>query len=373
MLHASSPGHRYRPNAWVGALMLIVGSMGCAVRTHPPAEALPGRLTNAGRLEAMFSIHAHYFWPNGRFPAGVRPIPLRDATKYLAADESRAGWSRRRRAIAELAAVGLHRKKFRDAIRDFGVDPGRIESELDVLAHKTRLTVFQRETIVADLESVAGKPIDCASQWNELKVSVSPPSSPTASYLVEIHVPAPADTLAGSLDAQTWDNCSKFFCPPEQTFLAHLDSNGNVVTEPAVPAGSAYKGKSLYEQFTCPLKECGYTQFRNILNVDSYFKGPPHHYQLTYTLQKYLSGSSSGGFGQQDLELFIDNGQLWAEPEQSGPGSVVHGDKTVWFRNPVVLGIYNGGLQLMQKELAGELAETACCVITSTPPTKCPP
>jgi len=109
-----------------------------------------------------------------------------------------------------------------------------------------------------------------------------------------------------------------------------------------------------------------------MLNVDSYFTSPPQHDQMTYTLKTYLSGTSSG-FGQPDLEMYIDNGQLWAEPDKSGSGSMVHGDKTVWFRNPVVLGLYNGGLQVMQKELAGELAETACCVISSPPPTACPP
>jgi hypothetical protein len=369
------PGHA-RPGVQVSLAMLwIVALPGCWVPTHPPVEALPGHFTNAGRLEAMFSIHAHYFWPDRRFPSGLRTIPLRDAAEYLAADarENRAGWSRRRRAIAELAAVGLKRREFRDALRDLGVDPDEIESALDAREHARKLSTSERETIVADLPMVAGKPIDCASQWTKLKVSVSPAEAISASYLVEIHVPLGPDIVAKALDAQSWDHCSKFFCPPERTYLAHLDSGGNPVMDPALPPASTYKGLSLFEQFTCPLQECGYTTFRNMLNVDSYFTGPPIHYQATYHLRKYLSGTASGGLGQQDLELFIDGGQHWAETAASGSGSIVHGDKTVWLRNPTALGIFNGGLQLMEKELAGELAETACCTITNPPPKTCPP
>lgn len=358
------------------AMLVVLAASACAVRTHAPIDAVPGRFTNAGSLEAMLSIHTHYFWPDKCFPRGVRPISLADAAEYLGAEAehggSRAAWSRRRRAIAELAAVGLDRRDFRAAIRRLGADPHVIEVALAAQAKRRVLTPSERETIVADLPSVAGEADDCASKWTELKVSVSPASAPCASYTVDIDVPLAPDVVAKALDAQSWDNCSKFFCPPERTYLAHLDSSNNPVMDPALPPASTYMGLPLFEHFSCPLKVCGYTTFENMLNVDSYFTGPPTHYQVTYGLKKYLSGSAAGGLGQQDLEIFIDSGQLWAEPDGSG-GSIVHSDKTLWFRNPVVLGIFNGGLQVMEKELAGELAEIACCKITNPPPTQCPP
>jgi hypothetical protein len=357
----------------VSTLSLIVLA-GCSVTTSEPPTPQPVEFSNAARIQAMLTIHAYYFWPDKRFPPGVRPLPLESAAGYLAAEvrfgKSRAAWSRRRRAIAELAAVGLHRDDFRAAIRELGVDPHLLEA---VLTSRTiaGLTPSQIATIVADLPAVAGEPVDCASQWKELKVVVSAASDPSASYTVDINIPLPVKTVAPALDAQNWDQCSKFYCPPERTYLAHLDANGTVVMDPPKPAASEYPNVTLFELFTCPLQDCGYTTFRNLLDVDSHLIDSPLHYQVTYGLDTYLSGSTVTGLGSTDLDLYYDNGHVYADPAP-GNGSVVHADKTLLFGNPIVLGSFNAGLQVMQQELASELAEMACCHITDPPPTSCP-
>ena len=349
----------------------------CVVHTHVPVAALPGSFTNDGRLEAMLSVHAFYLWPAGDFPREVRPISLVDAAKYLASDVAHEGnrfaWSRRRRAIGQIAAAGIDRKEFRAALGILGVDPKSIEKALRReqarLGHP--MTLAERAAFAADLPEVAGPVVDCLSGWTNLLVTVSPASAPHAAYTVKIDVPRTVGETAKAIDPQSWDNCSKFFCPPERTYLAYLDANNNPVMDPALPPGLNYCGRTLFEWFTCSLADCAHTTFQNLLSVSAYYN-PATHYQVNYGLRRFLKGSVDG-WKPEDVKIIVDAGQLWAEPNATGTGTTVYADKTVVFENEFVTGVYNGALQVMQGELAGELAEMACCAIGSTPPTQCPP
>jgi hypothetical protein len=355
--------------------LLSIAISGCwAIR--PPVPPLPHELTNEGRLRAMLSVHAHYFWPDGQFPEDVRPVPLEDATRYLAADaasgENRPAWSRRRRAIAEIAAVGLPRHSFTNALGAFGLTPKDILGALCLQFDCSKLSQVPASelfTRIADLSVVRGEAVDCASQWKLLQFTVAPANASHAAYTAKITVPRAVADVGKAIDPQTWDHCSKFFCFPERTYLAHLDSTNKVITDPQLPFGSLYSPRTLFERFTCTVKDCKNTTFQNLLHVEAYDLAPRR--QVNYGLEKYLDGSADG-WSKEDVEILIDTGQLWAEPDTTPGWTVTYADKTLLFKSDFLTGAVNGAWSLGQAELTGELAEMACCEITSTPPTKCP-
>src|SRR2546426_48823 len=56
-----------------------------------PSSALepPSGFTNEQRIAVMLSIHAHAYWPDGNFPAGIRAHLLHDAVNFLMEDPDR--------------------------------------------------------------------------------------------------------------------------------------------------------------------------------------------------------------------------------------------------------------------------------------------
>lgn len=355
--------------------LLALAAAGCS-RTHAPIHAIPGHFTNAGRIEAMLSVHAHHFWPNGRFPHDVRVIPLDDAARFIQADattgDSPAAWSRRRRAFGEIAAVWLRRGSFRSALEILGVNPDGIRRELCKAFDCGRLDKVPMNELVMmlnDLSMIRGEVGDCSRDWKNLLVTNAPPNASHAAYTVKISVPRPVGDVAKAIDPQTWDHCSKFFCPPERTYLAHVDSSGSPVTDPPLTFGSDYSARTLYENFSCPVKDCANTTFKNILTVSAYPLTPRR--QVTYDKNRYLDGSADG-WSKEAVEIIIDGGQLWAEPDSVPGWTVAYADKTLLFHSDFLTGGINGAWSLAQQELASEFAEMACCAITSSPPTHCP-
>lgn len=364
--------------AYLAVALLDLATIGCGSVTYPPPPELPTTFTNAGRIQAMLSVHAHFLWPNKRFPTGLRPVSLTEAAQYLADDtdsgRNRPAWSRRRRAIAEIAAVGLDRPEFTEALQILGISPDGIRAKLHEHKALKTLTTAQLVALIADLPEVKGTGDDCFANWSKLLVTVAPPNAPHASYTAKIRVPRPAKDVAKAIDPQSWDHCSKFFCFPERAYLAHLDANKKPVADPRLPPWTEYKGRTLFEKFTCPLQDCHDTTFENLLNVSAYTlnTGFPIRYQVTYSMHTYLDGYANG-WPDKDVEILIDGGQLWAEPNTSGSGTIAYADKTILFANPILTGGVNGAFRVAQEELAREFAELACCQITTTIPTTCPP
>jgi hypothetical protein len=370
------------------AVLVFVVAAGCGIgRTRPPEAALPGEYMNRGRLEAMLSIHAYFFWPDGRFPDDVRPMPLEDAADYLAKDTGWFARSRRRRAIGRLAAVGLQRRgfkflssyfvrrRFHRALRILGADPEEIERALRRLAVilDRPPTLEERETFVIDLYRAL---TTAQCDYQKMQQSVSPVGSPTASYTVSVWVPRGLGDVAKAIDPQTWDHCSKYYCPPEHTYLAHKDSKGNVVTDPAHGPGGSYCDRTLYERFFCPLQDCKNATFENLLNVSTSYDSPSGPYHVLYGLYEYLKGSIDG-YDPSAVRVLFDYGQLRATeglaPDGSGArGIIVYADKTLLLSSSWLTGVYHGAIRLIEAELGGELAEIACCEITRTIPTQCP-
>jgi hypothetical protein len=278
--------------------------------------------------------------------------------------------SRQRRAIARLAAVGLDRREFRAALRDLGADPEVIEAQLEREEAVTGqpLSLTQIEVFVCNLFRDRTKDV---CDWECRKQSVSPVGAPTASYLMEIRLRRSWKEVAKSIDPQTWDHCSKFYCPPQNAYLAHKDSSGKIVRDPGLPYGTDYAFRTVYERFYCPLKDCQNATFEMMLNVTTSTK--TNAYQVLYGRNEFLAGKIDG-WDPSAVNVVVDYGQLRATEDVVGgiAGTVAYADKTLALGNSLLTGIYNGALVLIEAEISGELAEMACCQITDVVPTKCP-
>lgn len=319
----------------------------------------------------MLSIHAHARWPDKRFPRDFQPQPLPEAARYIRRDEGYLAPSRRRRAIAKLAAYGLDRDDVKDALRILGVDPEYITHELQLyrtLQKRRLLTVYEIETIIYNLDRVAAfKVKDCPTE--NLKVIVPDDSLPEAFGLVSITVGKDITTIARSLDPQNWDVCSKFFSPPERTYLAELDGSGNVVAKTPIASGTPYGGvlgkQDLFEFYTCDVGPCD-SWFKNMLLITTSWLPPNtpgnRKYNVVYSLDKWLEGESSGS----SSEIETDDGGIIASESSTGPVTVT-ATKTIKFVNPVLTGAAKAILQVMTDEEAGELADIACCPIPEPP------
>src|SRR5207245_643206 len=98
---------------------LSMGGSGCARRAGPRPPSTQAGITDQQRVRAMLSIHAHARWPDAKFKT-LPFLPLGDAVQILKSDRGPAADSRRRRAVAKLAAYGLGRDDFRRDISDLG-------------------------------------------------------------------------------------------------------------------------------------------------------------------------------------------------------------------------------------------------------------
>ncbi len=363
---------RTRSRAALATALLIGGFAAChrdQLSSAPTTSTQPGtghhaEFTNGGRIEAMLSVHAWATWPDGNFPPGISVIPLEEASVFLRDDPDRLAPSRHRRAIGKLAGYAIGNEAIRRALVVLQADPPTIEAALGALG--PHLTPMQRETFVNDMfANVSG-----SCPWHQLKVTPPIPGAPQITTQVTIWVPRMLADAASAFDPQRWDECSKFFSPPERTFLAHLDSNNQPVADPALPAGSAIPGRHLYESFTCNQTGCSAT-FQNMLNITSWYSTPAagstdprcpdlpgagtSRYNLTYSLDEALGGEVLG----VPNTVSIDGGEGCAQTDPTG-GTQAFVSKTIEFTNPVTNGINQAILTFA--EVAGEFADLLCCV-----------
>jgi hypothetical protein len=367
-----------RPAALIIVCLLAAGCRS----THPPATTPAPELApasrpaespaeNARRLAAMLSVHAYARWPKESFPPGFDVMPLPAAAEYIRDDKGVLAPSRHRRAIAKLAAYGGDRDEVKQALAILGVRPDYIEEQLfayRVLQKRRLLSVFEIETIIYNLPRLMALKVEGCPTEN-LKVIVPDDDLPEAFGLVSITVGKDITALARALDPQNWDECSKFFSPPQRTYLAELDANGQVVINTPIAPGTAYGGvlgkQTLFEHYTCNVAPCD-AWFKNMLFVTTSWPPPntpgSRTYSVIYSLSKWLEGEVAG----VSSEIDIDDGGITASEGSMGPVTVT-ATKTVKFVNPVLTGASAAILQVRTDEAAGELAEIACCPIAAPP------
>lgn len=366
------------------------------------------------RLTAMLSVHAHARHPDGRFPRGFTPLPLDAAATILADDRPAPGEahdvpaSRRRRAVAKLAAHGLSRPNVAPAAKDrivsairtivAGAPPAAtttmgvraapasiddtVQRIVDRVTPKARARGIgiraaapaaepeaptQLESALNDeYAALVGEASDC---WTRLAVSV-PAVGQSASAWVRVEIGRPLEEVRQSIDPQSWDVCSAFF-PYGGTYLAdpgggdYPTSNCQAAEGTAVTPGSVYgwpSAKVLFEHFVTGVP--GFESwFTNLLDIRTTFwpagsQGPEDVFAVSYSLRRPVCGSVLG----VPQKILIDGGAAVAT--RNGDGTIVEGSKVIKFASPLVNASTKAMFEVLFDELAAQMGELACCPVT---------
>jgi hypothetical protein len=319
------------------------------------------------RIQAMVSVHAHAELRRLDLPRKLRIMDLDDAVKFLARDSRRDffGKARRHRALAKLLAYD--RGLFRPAIAVLAGED--LMQRLDHIVIAGDTPQQKEQSATKELAKLDGKPFpNCDAQ--ELSYNVDPTMPMTISSAVSVR-PSSFATLERALDPQNWDVCSKFWNPPEHTYLA-TRSGGVVTMKPAVPSDSAYQ-HPLYEHFqttTCTtvlgIPSCHTADFENMLDITS--APGSGTYRADYD---FVAPPITGSMDGSAVTIKTDDGYLMAEPDAANAGRwIVTGKKFLEFEEDVAndwaLLAFGYGL----KELAAEVADIACCDVSAlAPPT----
>jgi hypothetical protein len=343
-------------------------------QTRPPNERpLLPEINNGKRLEAMLSIHAHALLP-ATFLQDFHVLDLSTAVNVLNEDEDhdRLAPSRRRRAIARLAAYDYGRGKFKTEIEKLGASQDEINKRLKeatkVYGEIVPQNVTFREMLISNfLPEIMKKKkkvevADCKTK--DFIPNVWAPG-PMVTALATITVERDVDTVSYGLDPRNWSQCTLFWQPPGDASLAHLDSNGNLALDPPPPLpapgqtyGEAPNPRSLHERFVCKVQGCD-AIFENLLWVLTERTALPSSTQLweLYFGLSTWSGQNGEILGQA-VTLLNDQGGANVKPNSSTE-SVAQLNKTLVFNNPVANGMTAAAL--LSNEVAGEVQELVCC------------
>jgi hypothetical protein len=357
----------------------------------------------------MLSVHAHARYPHGRFPRGFTPLPLEAAARMLADDRPGADEkhdvpaSRRRRAVAKLAAYGLGRpglapapvQRITDAIgvivegamRSGGKPPApadvaeRVSAIVEHVAARPKPGVKARGTAMSTLDAapvalerslsdelslLMGEPSDC---WTRLQVSV-PAVGESASAWVQVDVDRPLEDVRASIDPQSWDTCSAFF-PFGGTYLA-APGSGDYPTAhcaatigTAETAGSVYgwpAPKVLFEYFVTGVP--GFESwFTNLLDIRTTWWSAPTQaavdtFAVSYSLRRPVCGSVLG----VRQKIVVDAGSAVAT--RHGDGTRIEASKVIRFESALVNASVRAMFEVLFDELAAQMGELACCPVT---------
>jgi hypothetical protein len=324
----------------------------------PDRTTREGQVTNADRIAAMLSIHAYARWPDRKFPQRVEVIELEQAVEILKRDRDRLAPSRRRRAVAKLAAYALGNARIDHAIDDLGAKAQGLNRRRFGLVPQPGVAfaalvddVADRESALADLvaEEYDGFEVnDC--KWTKFYQHVYI-SGQTIGFDTSINVERDLPSVSRTIDPQKWDETSKFFeppTPPKGTFLAKKGSGDVPIEKPALPAGEPFSTPQLlFERFVCAVTGCG-TIFENYLTTDTVLTNSKDKYVVAYWLDQTYSGE----------RVKVDQGEITADSTLMVGQIKVLSHKSIQFDNPTLNGIAVAALQ--QSELAGELAEMVC-------------
>jgi hypothetical protein len=342
-------------------------------------------VTNEQRIAAMLSIHAHARWPDGNFD-GLQFLPLRKAVELLMRDRGMAAASRRRRAIAKLAAYAPENEDIHLAIADLLMN--RKDLTPTVSALRTDRAISPALLEVAIVNTLTALTPDCP--WN----IPAPPSGgvkdpPPVAWSYDVSIPRNVEAIARALDPQSWDQCSPFF---KDTHLASTAapccptaSSCTAIGARSEPPGKPYNQAVLYERF-CVADDCSTPcpgphrcdiDFENLLCVTTEYKpwipfsclvACADQYDVDYHLASWISGEL---LGLEPAAVIMDQGRLSARRATAAetatltgsPWAVVHVDKTFDFTNSGQTGAVGKFLQALKDELAGQIVEQACCEV----------
>lgn len=383
------------------------------LKFNPAAcSAIPAaEFSKEGRLAAMLSVHAHAYFGAGAPPPTLSSMgmALTNASVLLRCDPDRMALSRRRRAIAKLAAYGWETGAFNQQLLILGLNVERFEiAVLQALPPHVVEAARHNRTILEFLFArlLRGHPELIADAGDDLcddqpEAPYDPPFKDDSPSQISIEtfvsVALPLTDVQRNLDPQRWDECSKFWPAPDTTSMAPLDphlgstylatesssdctlSAGEIDPELSAPApGDTYHGKFFFERFQCLVAPCN-AEFDNLLSItvedgshDVLGVGVLVTRRIDYGFPACPNNSGTdpfdGGISTRvdgalnAVKVILDEGTMDAWEKQVGNANrtFVRGHKKVKFDNPVLNG--SAGVALGFTELNQELAEVACCL-----------
>jgi hypothetical protein len=367
----------------------------------PPSTVLREVPTNADlRRAAMLSVYFFAIYSSSDWlPEDLRPIELLDAARTLQGDETPYAESRRRRAIANLAAGGLDDPNRREALKILGAPIEDIEELLaDLVARKRQranadpplatdeaacqsggiaaivdLATIDQVFVPAVLDLLAQKQGPAIPGCNgKFSVLSSDYDWWTRKSTVRVGgwVERDFSVVCEKMDPQHWDECSDFFNP---TYIAlkvgtkyTIESDYSVKPDPNPPPLCTKYARELYEHFDVAfempassgsLKMAWYNQ---LLSIDSnpLSAGTEH----SYGYHLYDAIRSQVGIHEDDGGLDTNEGAVTLKWNATEKRTELELSKTVRFSDrPGIDLSLNAMASVTLRAMSGELHEMACC------------
>jgi len=311
-------------------------------------------------LAAILSVHYHAYAEIHGTALPPALLPLEDAAGVLRAAAGQGGRaeSRRRRAIARLAAADVEQHE--EVLEILGAPVVAIRN---AFAQHPGFDEAHREMLVNDLLNDLGGPAVPGCEWKHLLPVVVPHVWGGATATVTVSVRQPLDRLARVMDPQNWMRCSDFF---RNSYVARKEGdaypvNTNYDAEPVSvppPAGTRWS-EMLFEHFELDWG-AGVSWFRNLLWIDA----RPDLHRVDYRLREairsrvgYLEDGRGIAGGIQ-----TDEGHTVVR-EGDGGWASLEAVKTISFspRPNVSASVVDAWATVLLWAMGGEIADAVCC------------
>jgi len=390
----------------VVAAVVFVGIILSGDDCDPPA----GGYTDDQRLSAMLGVHAFTSAVGSHaFPS---ILEIEDAVEILRCDVGPVANSRRRRALAKLAAHEWQQPPAQGPLEALGGEEiSKIQQAVDARFGAQVVDLFegdrawleyailsvatdQPEEVFASADTFSDGmflPAYAQSSTTTTTVPCWRPEEPSRvnyvnPYMVlntHVSVDLALEATRRNVDPQQWDECSGFWDPPPNaTYLATVNppeddscnlTQDRIGTAPSTidndPGDPNYENL-LFEHFSCNVPGCN-AWFKNVLNVGTQpdqikvpsIANPIPTHLISYWLPTCDSdfgfrGWLDGKIGAATTKVLIDEG--WLEVWQEGGRTHVEARKKVEFSGSA--NTWVSATMLGLAELNEQLGEVACCL-----------
>jgi hypothetical protein len=334
-------------------------------------DAAATSAAKASRRAAMMSVYYQALVGNQPPPdAEHPPMPLEEAAHVLHDDRSTFAESRRRRAIARLAASDSHDPRTRAALTILEAPLQRIDALLDARTLEQPTTEGLR-TDSAAMTGVVQLLDDVLGPSDKQCLRTPPVSKPEwdsktriAKSTVTLSVQRVADGLDGfrrAVDPQSWDECSDFIVASyvaeevNGQYPVNADYNAVEATKPPTP-GDSWKGVA-FEHLEVTFGVT-FSWFKHLLTIDS--KSDPAAYRFDFALKKSLR--SKVLLDERDGGLDVDDGYALGKLRTDGWIDVEATKSLSFSERPFLTKLLDTWAFVAVAAMGDELWEIVCCV-----------
>jgi len=278
----------------------------------------------------MLSVYYYALFGPDTPPDDRPPMSLEEAARVLRDDKSELAESRRRRAIAKLAAADVENPRFRTALTILGAPLERISelrSEREVAPRSTEEKIHALRNDSAAMARVLTL-LDELSAPLDKQCLRTPPVSKLewianerlARVTVTLSVKRVADGLDGlrrAIDPQSWHQCSDFivasYVAEEVGGQYPVDADFNAIhaTKPPTP-GTTWKAVDF--EHLAVTWGVTFSRFKHLLTIDS--KADPTTHRFDFALKKSLR--SVVLTDERDGGIDVDDGYASGKLRQDG-------------------------------------------------------